>query len=34
LIQKVEQKETEITELKQRLEKLEQRMNQNSGGAK
>ena len=34
LIQKVEQKETEITELKQRLEKLEQRMNQHSGGAK
>jgi len=34
LIHKVEQKETEITELKRRLEKLEQRMDQNSGGAK
>ena len=31
--ERLQQKETEITELKQRLEKLERRMNQNNGGA-
>ena len=34
LNQKLEQKETEITELKQRLDKLEQLMSQNNGGLK
>jgi hypothetical protein len=33
LEQKLEQKETEITELKQRLEKLERLMNDKNGGA-
>src|SRR2546430_743503 len=31
---RLQQKETEITELKQRLEKMEQMMNQKNGGAK
>jgi hypothetical protein len=34
LNQKLQQKEAEITELKQRLERLEQLMNQKNGGAK
>jgi hypothetical protein len=34
LNQKLEQKETEITELKARLEKLEQLMNEKNGGVK
>jgi hypothetical protein len=34
LNQKLQQKETEITELKARLEKLEQIINQQNGGAR